>query len=433
MAMSERTVRAEAASPPSAIAQPTPEFRPKAPRIYYVSPLLVGPRDRWLPLLDHIRRLGFDTLLTAPPFRTGRSESLLRPASLDRLHPALVARDDDDDAAAFLSWLAQEASGRGIVLMLDLPADLSADADLAAENPGWFDSGIPGPDEAVDPRRALRCHSAKPRYDDPALAPRIADMFARHMQQWAQAGVRGFRGLAPERVPSEAWRRLISSSHGSTTFMAWSPGLPAQEVERLAAAGFRLSFASTPWWDGRAPWLVEEFEARRLSIPAIGLVEDPGGRRISDFAAGPPEEAALRQLRSAAWLGFGYLMTQGFEFGATRPLSLGRAETAEWDALTTEPVLDLRSEITELNGFLAREPLFASPGRMQQLTADRANVTLIARADAGHPTAAEKIAVICLNPSHEHTARIDAESVRFAAGGMLGAPAPVESLWGLPI
>lgn len=436
MAMGNRALRqsptsADAKAPPCSAAGAT---RRVAPRIYYASPLLVGARDRWQRLLDHVRGLGFDTLLIAPPFATGRSESLLQPASLDRLHPVLA--EPQDDAPAFLTWLDRETSARGIRLMLDLPLELSADAEAVAEHPTWFDVGIPDPDAVVDPRRPLRRRSAVPRFDDAELRSQLVELFAGYAQAWAQAGVRGFRCLSPDRLPSDGWHELIRAARSerpSALFCAWTPGLPEREVERLAAAGFDFSFASTAWWDGRATWLVEEYEARRLSAPPIGLVEEPGGRRVADIASGSETEAALRQLRSAAWLGCGYMMVMGFELGATRPLPLAQPQLGEWDALLADPLLDLRTEVAGVNELLKSEPLFANRGQMRQLSSDRAAATVIVRAAAGHPTVADKAAVICLNPDREHATSIDAAAISAAASGLFAPPRAVEHLGGLPV
>lgn len=436
MASGKRSLRPSPATPTPAAPSPAAatSARPKAPRIYYVSPLLIGPRERWLKLLDHVHGLGFDSLLSAPPFRTGRAESLLQPASLDRLHPFLA--EPQDEPIGFLAWLAKEAQSRGVALMLDLPAELSADADLAAENPSWFDTGVPGPDDIVDPREPLRCRSARPRVEDPELRAQLTQLFADRVLRWVEAGVTGFRCLRPVALSVDSWRRLITTTRErapGTLFCAWTPGLPAPEVERLAEAGFDFSFASTAWWDRRAHWLVEEYEARRLLVPAIGLAEEPGGRRLADSATGPLDAAARQQLRSAALLGCGYMMTMGFEFGATRPLPLTHPEPAEWDTLTTSPLIDLRAEITSLNDLLKAEALFAERGQMRQVTSEHAAATVIVRNAAGHASIADKVAVICLNPHGEQPADLDKATISSAIAGLFAMPKPVERVGGLPI
>ncbi len=94
--------------------QPTASTNP--PRIYYVNPLLLSGRDRWLEVFDHARFLGFDTVLSAPPFlRTG--ESLFSALDYQALDPALQLQGPCDEAVASL---ARDAKERGVELMLDL-------------------------------------------------------------------------------------------------------------------------------------------------------------------------------------------------------------------------------------------------------------------------------------------------------------------------
>src|SRR4051812_13724798 len=57
-----------------------------APRIYYVHPLLAGNLDGWPAHLDRAAALGFDHVLSAPPFA---ADDLFLPDDFERLHPAL--------------------------------------------------------------------------------------------------------------------------------------------------------------------------------------------------------------------------------------------------------------------------------------------------------------------------------------------------------
>jgi len=333
--------------------------------------------------LDRVRRLGFDTLLLAPPFRPGRSGDILHPGSLQRLHPDFGG---GADAADFLARLAEEATARGLRLLLDLTPELAADADVALERPDWFRAEAPGPAETVDPRRRWRRHVAAPCFE----APGLVDFFADRMTDWLDAGICGFRCLAVPAVPIGVWRALIERARArrqDALFCAWTPGLGSEDVEALAATGFDLSFASTPWWDFRAPWLVAEYEARRLSIPPLGLAAVPGATQLPDSRA-----AALRRLAAAAYLGHGYLMPLGFAGGAD----------AAWD---------LEAEVAAINRGLADEPLFAAAGPMCQPTGERAEATAIVRRGAG------RAALLCFNPADDRAATLDAGAVLPALAG----------------
>src|SRR4051794_37738632 len=106
-------------------------------RIYYVNPLLLSGRDRWLEVFDHAAFLGFDTVLTAPPFRR-KAESLFSALDYGALDPALALEGAAEEA---LAGLAIEAESRGIRFMLDL----AIGADLANDDARLL---------SLDPRRS---------------------------------------------------------------------------------------------------------------------------------------------------------------------------------------------------------------------------------------------------------------------------------------
>ena len=62
-------------------------------RFYYLHPLLAGPIDTWARQLDRIAAMGFDTVVVAPPFLTGRSGDLFLTADHERIDPRLGGGD----------------------------------------------------------------------------------------------------------------------------------------------------------------------------------------------------------------------------------------------------------------------------------------------------------------------------------------------------
>ena len=81
---------------------------------------------------------------------------------------------------------------------------------------------------------------------------------------WLKAGVRGFRMLKPAVNAAEPMREALlkeAARHGSNrvTFIADTTGEPREDALQLS--GFEFTLSSLPWWDGRANWLVEEYEA----------------------------------------------------------------------------------------------------------------------------------------------------------------------------
>ena len=87
------------------------------PRIYYLHPLLAGPIGQWEAHLERAVGLGFDAVLTAPPFA---AEDLFLPEDFHRLHPTLGW---EGDAASGLGHLAGRCAAHGLRLLLDVVVD----------------------------------------------------------------------------------------------------------------------------------------------------------------------------------------------------------------------------------------------------------------------------------------------------------------------
>jgi starch synthase (maltosyl-transferring) len=136
---------------------------------------------------------------------------------------------------------------------------------------------------------------------------------------WKAAGATGFRLLGLERVPPEILRTLIGAV--DARFYAWTPGLDRARLKQLAGLGLDGVFASTPWWDGRAPWYVEEHELLRRIAPVIAPVEAPFGPRLAQRAQGDARRRLYeQQLTLAAATSDGLFVPMGFEFMADHPL-----------------------------------------------------------------------------------------------------------------
>src|ERR1700712_975022 len=92
----------------------------RPPRIYYVHPMMLSGMTEWTVIFDHAADLGFDTILTAPPFLTMEGESVFMSCDFDRLTPSL---DSLGLAQQGLGALAAAARNRGLKLMIDLVVD----------------------------------------------------------------------------------------------------------------------------------------------------------------------------------------------------------------------------------------------------------------------------------------------------------------------
>ncbi len=299
-----------------------PALAKPAPRIYYVNPLLGGALRDWPPLLDHAARLGFDYLLIAPPFATGRTGDLFLPADFSRLHPSLAW---GGDAAAGLHWLSRECGQRDLRLLLDVVPDrLAAGSVAARERPDLF----AGPEDldALDPRHGHGgSEAARARLEFPELGQWWADQ----ARDWVEAGVAGFRVLRLGHLPSAALRRTLEGlrQHASESLLlGWTPGLPLDHLPELEGIGLDFVFSSLPWWDFRADWFWTEADALSRIAPVIAAPEAPFGARLLGSWHDPAEQLAAyrRALLFAAGIGPGWLMPMGFEYGAAQSLDPAR-------------------------------------------------------------------------------------------------------------
>ena len=178
---------------------------------------------------------------------------------------------------------------------------------------------------------------------------------------------------------------------------AWTPGLSWSRHAGLAGLGLDGVFASTPWWDGRAAWYVEEHESLRLIAPVIGLAEAP--LRV------PPVDIDLRRrmLRLAATTAGGLMMPAGFE---------------------DEIEADVRQATREV-GCLAK---LSITGEMRRLTGSSATVTVLARLDAADGLAAQRGVAALINNdlAQPKPLPVSLDPLDPAAAALLGAPRMLE-------
>ena len=297
-------------------------------RIYYVNPLAVGrlsglnsghAAKDWEALCERVRDMGFNSILTAPLWLPVEN-SLIVPDDPDLPNPRL---DDGHSLLDCLVRLANICSQHHLSLMLDLVLDRAGEnSALVRSNPAWYgksaDAASQGPGHRHD------CHATELCKTDAGRAPpEFIKSWEQRLVRWVEAGVAGFRCSAPHRLAAADWQAIIQAVHANNKdcrFLAWTPGLTPDEVGLLAGAGFDATFSSLPWWDYRAPWLVEEHTRLRAIAPVIALVADPAGQLsgLRTDQAGY-QQYVLRALWTASVLGDGLMIPMGFEKNAGEP------------------------------------------------------------------------------------------------------------------
>jgi starch synthase (maltosyl-transferring) len=381
----------------------------QAPRLYYVHPLAMGWVGDWAAGLDHAAGMGFDAVLSAPPFDPGPLGNVFLTHDHERLHPAL---GHDGDAAEGLGRLAEAAAARSLVLMLDLVLDRAA-----AGGPVAGGRGQPATEMALDPRiDPAERGGVGLDLDDERFAG-VVDRVVR----LAEAGIGGFRCLGIHRMDPERWATLIRRVREvvpDTKFLAWTPPLPVGSREAIAQAGFDAVFASVGQWDGRATWLVDEAEAQRRIAPAIAFAEEPFGDRIARRTDGGEEarRAAGRMLWLATALGDGILVPMGFEFGA-RDRMERTGPVPSLNTLRRRALFDLSGEIAAANRFLADHGSPFARADLRSLTGPSAPVSVFLRTDGADARRATRARLVLANPDLRRGASLEAGAFLERTGG----------------
>ncbi|HVB66922.1 MAG TPA: maltotransferase domain-containing protein [Acetobacteraceae bacterium] len=371
-----------------------------AAKIYHVHPLVAGPAGAWSGLFARVRAMGFDHVCLAPPFAPAPDGDIFVTADHEALHPALGWRGSADSG---LAHLAGQAGRNGLRLMLDVVLhQVSAEAALRQHSPGWFSAGFC--DGPPDPRRApARPDAVTARFGTTEAAGGLTDWWSDRLVRLLRAGVAGFRCLEPDRVPPAVWRPLIDRLRAAlpdSLLIAWTPGTDRAAATRLRGAGFDLVAASVAWWDGRAPWLVEEIEALRDVAPAIGSPEPSFMDRLAArLPAGADTAGAYRHaLRVAAATAAGLFLPMGFEYAARRPFDAARATPEDMRRAQAESPCDLTEDVAEANALVDRIAAQGVNGAMRQLTASSAPATALLRYDTRDPRDAGRAVLVLVNP-----------------------------------
>jgi len=217
---------------------------------------------------EHVARaaaMGFDSVLTAPPFVADRAAGEPGGEWKVRNFDAVAEDFGGGTAAAWLETAAGTAHDAGLAFLLDVHV------------------GAVAPDATVD-------------WWDARLAA------------WQAAGVNGFRFMDMSATPAVMWRRLVAGVKARdphAVSLAWSVGAAPAVLEALRGCGFDFAFSSLPWWDFKAGWLNDDAERVSAVAPVMAMPAPPAAQ---DFG----HARALRSLRLAAAYGPGWLLESAF-------------------------------------------------------------------------------------------------------------------------
>lgn len=287
-------------------------------RIYYVYPELAMGKTGldgtqwWDAVCKRASTMGFDSILIPPLWSGGEQHLRGIPDDPDR---STVIGFANGGMMATLGAMARQCSRHKLALFMDLVLDrVLAGGGLAASNPDWYEKAS---GTVLDPRGDLQIGLLRTKLHRGRASPELVSWWGTRLQEWAKAGIAGFRCLAPGALPGSDWHDLIAQvhrQHPECSFMAWTPGMTPGQLAGMASAGFEANFLSLPWWDYRSSWLVEEHARLRANASVLAPIEDPDGTHAREASWRQHDrQEAERTLWTAAFTGDGILMPMGFE------------------------------------------------------------------------------------------------------------------------
>jgi starch synthase (maltosyl-transferring) len=403
------------------------------PRIYNLFPLLAGAMPAWADHLPRIAAMGFDWIFVNPFHEPGFSGSLYAIKDPWSVHPLLRGASDAPPAELVRGFVEAAGSHR-LGVMMDLVVNHTAkDALLVEAHPDWYrrnpDGTLrsPGAVDPVDPRNVTVWGDlAELDYSDPRKRDAQVAYWSGLVAHYQGLGMRGFRCDAAYQVPVEVWRPLIDEARRrdpDCLFAAETLGCTPEQVLALADAGFDVLFNSAKWWDFRADWLLEQYEAFRAIAPSIAFPESHDTPRLAVELEGGDEASLLRHYRLrylfAACFSAGVMIPMGFEYGFRKPLHVVDSRPGDWEHELRGAPFDLTGYIAEVNALKAALPALAVEGPQRRATSPHAGAVALVRLDRGDALAADHAAVTLLNPDPARPVGIDPGPVLVAAGGRL--------------
>lgn len=358
------------------------------PRIYNLFPPLVGKVADWGAELPRIAGMGFDWVYVNQFYDAELSGRSLADGGF-RLHP--LCRNGEDDEAQIQRFV-DEASALGLQVMTDLMLEHAAGAE-----------------------RLRYRTDAHPESD--IGAGRIED-WHRRIAQLQDFGIKGFRCGMAYRTPSRFWSDLIQAAKArdpNCRFVAETLGRPLSEIKATAEPGFDFLFNSFAWWDLRAPWALEQYEALRTIAPSIAFPESHDMDRLA-AEAGDDIEQVSRMLKVryalAAFFSTGVLMPIGYEWGYRNRLL--HEVVAPLHRETTG--IDISDFIASINRLRSELPPANREGAQWSVSGQDSPVMALIRYDSGHATSAAHAILVLANTTGS-AQEVDPSSIVSRSGG----------------
>jgi starch synthase (maltosyl-transferring) len=369
------------------------------PRISYLRHGYSGSPTGWLQILQQCQDLHFDHIALPPVFAAGPAADpfLAGDIKLANLQFGFGATVENS-----VEGIAKVSRAMGLRPIFDFVLDrVDGRGSIVDTYPQLFVS----PSRSVADPRAERSsvEAAFARFDEPECREQLLTLWRGVLARILRAGAAGFRFLNVPSVPPEFLRRLLSDLRGQypeLLALAWTPGAKWCHYPSLEGVGLNGVFCSLPWWDFRAPWLFEEYDALRRVAPVLGCPDAPLGAGIATKSCQPHRLAHYRRsVRFAATAFDGLLLPLRFE---------GRLAKLLPECLNADEIeAGVGQEIIAANDLQAKLATFDVGGEIRNLTGTGASVTAVAKFDRRDARLSRRAFAILVNSSLNDSANAD--------------------------
>jgi starch synthase (maltosyl-transferring) len=353
--------------------------------IYNIFPLLAGTYIEWESHLKRAAEMGFTWIFVNPIQRPGQSGSLYSIADYYGFNPLMVDAHSSKKPAQQVKAMIAAADKLGLKVMIDFVINHCAvDSDLLTSHPQWFEWDSPGnvahPWADDNGNKVVWHDLAKFNYKHTSDQEGLYRYFFDLAAHLIDLGFQGFRCDAAYQVPGNVWQRLIKETkakHPQVRFLAETLGCPPDLTTQTARAGFDYIFNSSKWWDFNSPWLLEQYNLTRETVPSISFPESHDTQRLCDELNNNIDGIKQRYLFTSLFSA-GSMMPIGFEFGFRKRFSVVQTRPGDWE----QTGIDLRQFITNVNTLKAGHALLQEDGPLHLIPHNNQNILILWKASS---------------------------------------------------
>ena len=350
-------------------------------KIYNLFPLLAGEFKDWERHIERASLMGFNWIFVNPIQKPGVSGSLYSIADYFQLNPQFVDQSTRKKPDTQLKEVIKSIeSNYGVRMMTDLVINHCAvDSDLLNEHPEWFvrdaHGNVEHPFCMEEGNKVVWQDLARFNHEHTSDPEGLYKFFYKIVKHYVKLGFKGFRCDAAYQIPSHIWQRLIQDikkKFPDIIFTAETLGCSEEQSKQTAQAGFDYIFNSSKWWDFSSPWLIDQYQQTRESVPSIGFPESHDTERL--FQESYKNEDALKQrYLFAAVYSAGVMMPMGYEFGFTKALHVVHTRPEDWESTD----VDITGFIKEVNEFKSSYKVFQEDGPINVINDDGSPVLFL--------------------------------------------------------